>query len=440
MMASATTEHTFLYPVSRQFPFDEVCEQIVRALEERNWDVPGITVVFDTYGTGANKFRLVRKITTDDCVLRFGRPQGNMGRWNDTAAISDIIIPMMELRVYEDESGPTYYVYVGNDWDSDKKHFVDQYKINSKLNGEPRTYLKYKGACNCSSTRGASFEAVSFLTANLMGDRKALRAMTHEHRGRRSPILVHDNDLNREYDLEDGEEPMYQTADVFAEFTQWLDGNILQKILATPVVVEHVDHFAMETTPFPDTIGPIYCFGEYHDAERVRQGNVDASKLAADDRYGFTGSGYRLASLGVRGDFPEVAYDGFKWCAFGDVAEDTSIDDLVVPGHYRWSDREAYVFRLKLNRANGVYVAENAAFENRRQAMFEAIKPRDRLTDDKVNQAIAARAATIVPITEYDGTFQEPVVLVNREIGLDEVELVSGPWPGYREKMRAKRS
>ena len=51
-MSVLTTTPQFLYPYSRQFPFDEVAEKIVRAIEKRNWKVPGITVEFDIYGSG----------------------------------------------------------------------------------------------------------------------------------------------------------------------------------------------------------------------------------------------------------------------------------------------------------------------------------------------------------------------------------------------------
>ena len=143
------TGPTFLYPKSRQFPFDEVCEQIVRALEERNWRVPGIKVEFDTYGRGTRQYRLVRYIKGDDFRLWFCRVQANMGDWNDTAAINEIVIPGKDLRVYEDESGPTLYVYVGRNWRRDREAFINHSKVNSKLMGEPRTYLKYSGSCDC---------------------------------------------------------------------------------------------------------------------------------------------------------------------------------------------------------------------------------------------------------------------------------------------------
>jgi hypothetical protein len=62
----------FLYPISRQFPVDEVCGQIVRELEKRNWQVPGIVVDFHDYGTGAQKFRMVSNIRGEEFRLHFG--------------------------------------------------------------------------------------------------------------------------------------------------------------------------------------------------------------------------------------------------------------------------------------------------------------------------------------------------------------------------------
>lgn len=43
-MGGAGKMTQFLYPTSRKFPFDDACGDVVRGLEARNWDVPGITV------------------------------------------------------------------------------------------------------------------------------------------------------------------------------------------------------------------------------------------------------------------------------------------------------------------------------------------------------------------------------------------------------------
>ncbi len=200
---------TFLYPTSKKFPFDGTCEEIVRALEARQWRVPGITVEFDNYGG----YRLVRYIRGDDFRLWFCRVQARMGQWNDTAAVSEITIPRREIYVFADESDLIFYTYVGRSWERDKDAFFNHHKCDSKLKGEPRTYLLYKGACQCGAASGA----------------------THTHPGRRPPLLVHDNDLGREYDPQGSEPRMFRTADVFAEFDHWLRNELLARILAQPL-------------------------------------------------------------------------------------------------------------------------------------------------------------------------------------------------------------
>ncbi len=213
----------FLYPKSRQFPMDEVCERIVRELEKRNWDVPGITVEHDTYGSGDEKMTLVGKIDGADFRLLFGRPQGlapgGRFRFNDVAAVSELTIPGKDLNVYEDESGPTLYLYVGNDWEKDRERFMNGPKVNSKLYGEPKTYLEYEGQCGCRQT--GSFAGVF-----------------HTHPDRRPPLLVHTNDIGREYDRERDEPETFMTGSVMEEFRRYLTDVVLKTIMSHPIPAE----------------------------------------------------------------------------------------------------------------------------------------------------------------------------------------------------------
>lgn len=400
------TAPTFLYPTSRQFPFDEVCEQIVRALEERNWDVPGIEVEFDIYGSGAEQFRLVRNLRGDDFKLWFCRPQQRLGSWNDTAAVSKINIPKMEISVYEDESGPTFYNYVGNDWEQDKDRFMHSSKLHSKLHGEQRWYLAYKGG------------------------------WTNEYLYRgRPPLLKANSDLDRQYLPESDEPTSFVTKEVFAVFTQWLETNVLARILDQPAAATKLDVFAEEAIPFPKNIGPIFCFGKPDDAYRTYQGRVDPLELDPSKRYAL-GPNFRLMSWSVAKDdsVSDLVYDGFIWCGLADVQPTTAKDSLTVPGGYWEMDLE-YVFKITPNRANGVYIADHAALEQRRKELDDAIvklppgsTQRD-FTREEVADFHNARGRTLIPITEYDGSYQQPIVLINRELGFDEVELISGPWP-----------
>lgn len=202
-MSVLTTTPKFLYPHSRQFPFDEVAEKIVKAIEKRNWKVPGITIEFDTYGSGEEKYQMIRQITGDNFKLYFCRIQGNLNDyWNDTAALHEIHIPKQILTVYDDESGPTYYLYVGKDWEADKEWFMNSIKVNSKLDKEPRRYLKYSGK--------------------------------KYWRGVRANELIADDDMGREYSPEDDEPVRFDLEQKFNEFTAWLKEFVLDYILSFP--------------------------------------------------------------------------------------------------------------------------------------------------------------------------------------------------------------
>ncbi len=397
----------FLYPRSTQFPFDLACSAIVRELEKRNWQVPGISVSFHDYGSGDLKFRKVDTIKGLDFKIWFCRVQGRIegSHWNDTAAATEIVIPEKELHVYEDESGPTFYLYVGKDWEADREKFMNGIKVNSKLCGDPRQYLMYKG----SADRGGKYT----------------------YSNQRSPHLVHDDDIGREYSPVRSEPRHFNTDKVMMEFQGYLIDVVRKYIVSQPLPTEIIDVCASpEPIKFPDIIGPLFCFGEYRDAQRIMQGKLDANVLPAEDRYGLVGSGYRLASLDVPNDgtVPKIAYEGFLWCGVREVTVETDADSLTVPDHYRWSDREQFVIRVKPNMANDIYIADNFAYEKRRRELADEMeRGRERFTNAEVLDFTCARARTIIPIHEYKGGYENPVVLVNRELGFDEVDIISGP-------------
>lgn len=406
----------FLYPTVRQFPFDAVCEHIVRELEKRNWQVQGIKVEFDEYGSGEQKFRLARSIKGRDFRLRFGRIQCTMpgGAWNDVAAVSEILIPKKEIHVYNDESGPTFYLYVGNKWKKDRKRFMNSSKVASKLNGEPRIYLQYHGECRCGSTRQSWGKDLS-----------------HTHPNSRSPLLVHNNDLGRDYDPKGNEPKAFKTVRVLDEFRQYLINNVLNYIKTRPIPNEKIDIFAPPPpTPFPQLaiLGEIFTFADYSDAKRIGIGKVNKENIMPAERYAMTANGYRLMSLDTPNDgtVPEIAYEGFLWCGIAPTFIDAPIDSFKIPGSFSLGNGQ-FIIRVKLNRANSVYIADHAPYEKRREEIAKTIKDRDHYTNAEIADFKCARARTIIPISKYKGGYEQPIILINRELSFDEVEVVSGP-------------
>lgn len=399
---SLTTEPRFLYPRRDKFAFDRVCGQIVHALEERNWDIPGIAVEFANDENSGITERYVASITGDDFKLDF------MFESYSSAPVTMLAIPGRRLSVYSDDSGPSYYVYVGNDWQQDRRHFLDDYQFNSKLDGKPRTYLLYKGGCMCEQEQSV-----------------------HHHTSRVAPLLIHNNDMRREYDLEIGEPSQYQTKAVFQDFSIWLQ-TLLGTIELHPLPTTKTNPLAQRLIPFPEAIGPIFGFGGLNDARRIYQGKQDPQGPVVSERYGLGGSQFSRLVPTTNPESDEKyssEYSSFTAYGLGDATPTTLASQLFIPGQYRSLEKSKYVFKVTPTHANGIYVVDNGVYEQTRKDLFTAIAPRDRLTDSELNQAYAAFHSTRVPISEYDGSYTEPVVWIGRGLDLDEVELVSGPWP-----------
>lgn len=397
---------TFLYPRSRQYPFDEVCEKIVRELEKRNWNVPGVSVEMDVYGTGEEKFRTVRYVKGENFKLWFCRVQGALpgGQWNDTAAVTELIIPGEEIHVYDDESGPTYIKYVGQDWEQDKAWFLASSKIHAKMRNEPRRYLVYSGKHRIPDRQGS----YDWHLPN-----------------RRKPYLHSDDDLGRQYSPHEDEPLCYSTSTVLDGFRDWLQGNVLDFIKTFPEQ-EVASVSVSDLVPYPvDAIGPLYTYVGVDDAFRILSGQQDRERLSKGDRYALIG-GRRLLSLDVPNDgtVPDLAYDGFLYCNVGAVSSDTSIYKL--PIKLGTSDvwNRDHVVRVVPKYANGVYVADMAPHESYTQEIWKQNSNQYSLTDEQYAESLRMIGRTIAPIQEYEGRYEQPIVLINRELDFDEVEVV----------------
>lgn len=195
---------TFLYPISLQFaPVDGVVANIVKELESRKWQVPCIKVEF----ASARTYSWVREIKAADWRLTFGRSQGQLGQdFDDTSAVSEICIPKFEISLFPDESGPHLFTYVGTDWDADKDWWLESQKWSSKLKGEARRCLLYRGS--------------NATTYHVDGS------------GQRPRYLLHDSDLGREYEIQGDESKYFTTSEVFQQTADWLTVNILTPLQA----------------------------------------------------------------------------------------------------------------------------------------------------------------------------------------------------------------
>ena len=383
---------TFLFPTSRQFAFDEAVEKLVRALERRNWQVPGVEVIFDTYGSGYEKYTYVRTLRAKEWKIYFGRRQGRLNeRLYNIAAAKELCFKKEYLDVFCDGSGSDLYIYVGDDWEADREGFMNDYKFNSKLHGKKRTYLTYR-----------------------------------KRYGNNDGFMVHDNDLGREYDPIGDEPRLFVKQKKFEEFAERIEKTI-SEITKIPEAKDYNPqaYFTLvKPIPFSEVkhpLGEAYTRCSLDKAEIIKSWNKGES-LKPYEQFFFS-NGRCLMTHVIGGlEISEEAYDFFIWAA-GLTKDDRGGDDIDIPWY--WGKGEYFV-RLKPKYANDIYVADSYVYLKAREEMFETIRPRIRLTDDEVYYIESVRARTLVPILKYDGSYKMPFMLIRRELNLDEVELVDG--------------
>jgi len=390
----------FLYPKSRQYGFDEVAESIVRALEKRHFDVPGVEIKFHTYGRGEQMVRFVQEIKSGDLMMVFGRTQGHLpgGHFNDTAAISTIGIRGEQISLYEDFSGPSYYKYVGSDWEGDREWFFGSTCfVNSKLRKEPRRYLSYKGS---SSSTG----------------RYTLAGVLQE-------FLVHDTDIDREYGLEEGDEPFYETSSVIQRMTEVLE-SFLEEIESTP---ERDEDFRFDDPIILAHGCPeFWTFVSGRDARRIADVRAAGESASLADRYALLPD-WRLVPLTTRIEGENLKegvgrrriYDGYVWCS---ESPDT-IPEKAKPS-WSFAQEGIYLARISPNSANDIFVVDDAVRKQKRKELENRNPDNPRYTSEELSEIAKAFAETLTPWNDYEGDFEEPIVIIGRDVGLGELSIV----------------
>lgn len=391
----------FLYPRLREYAFDEVCEQIVRALEKRHFDVPDIDVQFDTYGSGEQQIRMTRRITGHEFSLYFSRTQGPLpgGIYKDIAAVHTVAIPREQITVYQDNSGPTYLAYVGDDWERDREGFFgNSCVVNSKLNGEPRTYLKYRGSDETEhSTR---------------------------HTTKPAKYLLHDSDLGSEYDLGPDDEPFLHTSDVTDRMTRHLKA-ALKKIEEAPEK-KSAYRFKEEAAVPIKGLPEFWVHTGAEATSRIQTGQSNVERLPLAKRYAL-GVDLRLLPYGCPteglGIDPDVLHAGYIWSS-------PNPDEIPYEGRSSFGS----LVRIQPKRVNEIYVIDQAAYDRTRAELSAKLdkenehRPegdkRTRFTRAERYEPRRSRAKTLTPWSEYRGDFEKPIVLIGRELGFDEVQII----------------
>ncbi len=213
----------------------------------------------------------------------------------------------------------------------------------------------------------------------------------------------------------------------FNEIIIWLREFVLEYILSleeTEKVVEPMQ--TVEIIPYKGPWKTIFSICDLDDAKRIEIGKNHPEKLPPEKRHAYIGKGTRLVPLDVRLDegLSQKAYEGFIWCDVNQNASNLDFVRDVERAMKSLFDDTYYLVAINLKYANEVYVVDNSKYYKKRNEMFEMIAPRDVLTDDELGRAYASRGETLVSISEYKGEYDEPIVLISRELEFEEIEWI----------------
>ena len=350
--------------------------QLVAEMQRVGWDIPNINVDFRTYGSGTNLIRVVDRIsgntTKGPFQFSFGSKQKRIGPWNVCNRLDKSIVPPgIALKTWDDHSNTSVSQYTGNEWTLETVEAIryagkDKFLNKNEFRAPDRILLE------------KAERAVSAQLNAILGTLK------------RMPSAPGREDV--EY-----------------------DGDANMRRLA------YVDR-----TPTPEGFPTLYVRikqGEAYDTARYsRTDNVEMVERASGD-FVLTGNGIGLVALGTdSGDdkFTERAYEGY------DYATTDINDNRGHPIHHSY--KAVIPVEVKLASLNNIFVVDTSLFEERRIALFEAMKPegRDRMTDAELNSCTAAVARTMVPATHYSGGYKKPTYLIGRQLDRSEARVMHG--------------
>jgi hypothetical protein len=203
----------------------------------------------------------------------------------------------------------------------------------------------------------------------------------------------------------------------------WLVDNVLNPLRKMPLPQKQIDLPLMEE-PFPEEkVGPLYAFVRQEDIEKIEiLKKIGVQKAYPDERTAVQPN-WRLIPLDYdRGILPKEVHDGFIWCGVGTIDADADLKKI------RIADRQMNTLsmfnseglaEIKPLTATNIYIVDWQAWDDFREKAF---KPgHDRLTDGEVTDMYRAIGQTFIPITEYKGDYKKPVVLIGRDLEVNEI-------------------
>jgi len=173
--------------------------------------------------------------------------------------------------------------------------------------------------------------------------------------------------------------------------------------------------------------GEIFTLGCFDDMVRVQVGQHDPRDLPPCRCYALRPQNQPLLeeSIWNDGSMPSLVYRNFRWCGVRTKIITLHNDRYYIPG-YLPENKNTYpdrLFFINFMFDEEVYVADlNAGKE-----YFARVSAMNRQTNKSkfdLEESYRVAARTIIPISQYQGQFNEPTILIGRELLFDEVKYI----------------
>lgn len=351
------------------FPINEKRKLIETELLMRNYDVPGIDVEFCFHVDREGKY--LYRISSIRCENPDLRIQSDY----------EIRVRGVIMSLHDDGSG-SVDMYCGDDWEKDRKEFVNGKLFHRKMDNKSRINLHYQR-----SSRGQDYMATT--------------------------------DCSRGYypDPERNEPERYSVHTIEQKIMEGLD-DLLHLIKTTP---RQKLNRNLLTQPDPTYLtNPIFTGTLLHTT--ITSDTADDIQQKTRGNYGIDG-GWRLldwsCKLPEEHPYRELMHDGFIYCEIewpnGEITKNN--------WHYNWRNENAAI--LKLKNMDNVFVVDVAAGEKYRKEWFEQNPGIDTMTNEAYSELQIARGKTMIHINDYKGDFQQPLVIIGRIVEVEEIELLT---------------
>jgi hypothetical protein len=399
--------YNLLSPCADEYPFDRPAKRIFEVFCHHNWDIPGCKVEFVRTLTGKEKVVEVRRIIAPNFMLEFSRSYRGGGP-RRALEVGMIHVGKKAIQVFEDSGTFVAMLYRGNDeeWERDKAFFLREGQIglfsHSNNNGLPIKYFE---------SRKREWREASFVPQNL--------------RYGQTP------------------EETFPVSDLVNEVAEDLQ-KVASELWALPCPeFSENAHLTQELIEFKSPFeGDLFAFCEHKAQAHLK--NI-AHEQAVDDAedYGLSpdNATHGLQTLWFDDWKPEWGYDlRFIWHKFIWAFESNTgyLNKEETPWQVRRADliTRGYPVKIKPRWANNIFVIDESIYWKELEKFVKNLPP-ERTYYDITEAKAACRAieASLIPITEYKaGQYKQPLVLIGRELGRDEVELLT---PEELEKYKA---